>query len=88
MEAGTSNYASNIVFSNGLLDPWYGGGVLRSVSESVVAILIKDSAHHYDLRGKHPLDTTFVKEARQLEVGFIRKWIEKWRALSSNRTKK
>lgn len=82
------NAASNIVFSNGLLDPWYGGGVLRSISDSVVAILIKDAAHHYDLRGKHAQDTSAVREARQLEIGFIRKWIEKSKALSSNRTEK
>lgn len=75
-------------FSNGLLDPWYGGGVLKTVSDSVVAILIKDAAHHYDLRGKHPQDTNAVREARQIETGFIRKWIEKWRGLSSNRTEK
>jgi len=80
-------FASNIIFSNGLLDPWYGGGVLRTISDSVVAIVIKDGAHHYDLRGKHPFDTVDVKEARQVEMILIRKWIDKWRS-ASNRTEK
>lgn len=33
-------YASNIVFSNGQLDPWRGGGVTSDQSESVFSIVI------------------------------------------------
>ena len=34
--------SSNIVFSNGLLDPWHGIGVLKSLSDSLVAVIIPE----------------------------------------------
>ncbi|KAJ1441621.1 Zinc finger, CCHC-type [Sesbania bispinosa] len=42
--------ASNIIFFNGLRDPWSGGGVLKNISKSLVAIVAKEGAHHVDLR--------------------------------------
>ena len=68
--------ATNIVFSNGDLDPWHRGGVLKSVSESVVAIVIKGGAHHLDLRSSNPKDPESVIKARQIEVENIQKWIK------------
>lgn len=67
--------ASNIVFSNGLLDPWSSGGILRSVSSTVVSLLIPEGAHHLDLRGANPNDPPSVISARKLEKQYIAKWI-------------
>lgn len=66
--------ASNIIFSNGLLDPWSGGGVLRTRNGNVQIIIIPDGAHHLDLRAANKDDPLSVKSARRTEL----KWIEKW----------
>ncbi|KAI3384049.1 hypothetical protein SNEBB_004123 [Seison nebaliae] len=63
---------SNIFFSNGDLDPWSGGGVTKSPSPYDLPIaLIKQGAHHYDLRGPNDADTQYVKSARDAEEQFI-----------------
>lgn len=69
---------SNIVFSNGLRDPWSSGGVLTNISSSVVAVIIPDGAHHFDLRAQHPKDTFAVQEARQFHVRHISKWLDEY----------
>jgi len=67
--------SSNIVFSNGLLDPWSTGGVTKTLSDSIVALIIPDGAHHLDLRGQHPDDPPSVVKARVIERQFIAKWL-------------
>lgn len=66
-------------FSNGLLDPWASGGVLRNLSSSAIAILIPDAAHHLDLRESNGNDPYSVILARKFHRYSIRKWIEEYR---------
>ena len=54
---------TNIIFSNGQLDPWATGGVLENVGECT-AIYITESAHHLDLRLPNPADPASVTDAR------------------------
>uniref|UniRef100_A0A7S1IYG6 Uncharacterized protein n=1 Tax=Eutreptiella gymnastica TaxID=73025 RepID=A0A7S1IYG6_9EUGL len=71
--------ASNIVFSNGLLDPWSAAGVLHDVSESLVAVVMPHGAHHSDLFFSRPSDPPDVVRARAIEEQWVHKWVgERW----------
>ena len=63
--------ASNIVYSNGLLDPWSSGGVTKQNSSVLIAL----GAHHLDLMFSTPDDPPCVKAARKTELATIREWI-------------
>lgn len=67
---------SNIIFTNGLLDPWSPGGVLNSSSTSVYTIVIPDAAHHLDLRASNPGDPDTVKNARTLIQNILHVWLK------------
>ena len=77
----TIGAGSRIIFSNGLLDPWRGGGVRASLSDSLIALTIAEGAHHLDLRAADPLrDPAYVRRAREQEKALVRQWAEEARA--------
>jgi lysosomal Pro-X carboxypeptidase len=67
--------SSNIILSNGGMDPWSSGGVLKSVSDTVVAFWIPEGAHHLDLFFSHPDDPLSVRRVRAAEVALIKEWV-------------
>lgn len=67
--------ATNIIFSNGELDPWSALGVLEPPNDNLVVIIIPGVAHHVDLRFASTTDTRAVKQARAIEKNYIRQWI-------------
>ncbi|KFM61020.1 Dipeptidyl peptidase 2, partial [Stegodyphus mimosarum] len=71
--------ATNIVFSNGNLDPWAPGGVLQNISDSLVAVIVDGGAHHLDLRADNPSDPPSVRVARDFETRNIQKWLQNYR---------
>ena len=66
-------HASNIIFSNGTLDPWHAGGVLEQVSDETISIFIEESAHHLDLRLPNEADPATLTAARATEMEWIAK---------------
>lgn len=66
---------SNIIFSNGALDPWSAGGVTHNITDSLLSIMIPEGAHHLDLRFSNDLDPPSVRAARALELSLFREWI-------------
>ncbi|GJZ32967.1 lysosomal Pro-X carboxypeptidase [Tanacetum coccineum] len=69
------SFGSNIIFSNGLLDPWSGGSVLENISDSIVALVTEKGAHHLDLRAATADDPDWLLEQRATEVKLIEGWI-------------
>ena len=68
---------SRVIFSNGLQDPWSAGGVLKNVTETMVAITIENGAHHQDLNGgASPNDTPDMLDARAQERAIISDWLK------------
>lgn len=52
------------------------GGVTKSLSKSLVAIMIDGGAHHLDLRYNNEYDPQSVIKTRELEVHYIKQWIK------------
>ncbi|CAH1401401.1 unnamed protein product [Nezara viridula] len=86
MEYGGKNitWATNIIFSNGLLDPWSSGGVLKNLSSSAVAVVIPEAAHSLDLRFANKADPESVLSARKIYKKTFSKWIKQYNKQKSH----
>jgi lysosomal Pro-X carboxypeptidase len=71
---------SNVVFSNGLYDPWHGGGVLQNLSDTVTAVIIPEGGHHLDLMFSTDDDPMSVRQARLHQLEQIAKWVEEFQS--------
>ena len=68
--------SSNIVFVNGMLDPWHTGGILANgtLGRDLIAYLIPDAGHHLDLFYPSAADSDAVCRIRRAQVSFVKKW--------------
>ncbi|KAJ8749874.1 hypothetical protein K2173_013789 [Erythroxylum novogranatense] len=71
-------FASNIIFSNGLRDPYSSGGVLRNISDNIVAIFTVNGSHCLDIHPEKPGDPDWLVMQRQREIETIKRWISKY----------
>ena len=68
-------YMSNVVFSNGEIDPWQSGGVFAPLNPALVPIYIPNAAHHLDLRASTPSDPPTLTSARLQETTVLLSWL-------------
>ncbi|XP_075247465.1 dipeptidyl peptidase 2-like, partial [Convolutriloba macropyga] len=71
--------SSNIIWSNGFLDPWHGAGILSSDDPDLPTVILNLGAHHLDLRAPNAKDPASVTQARQKEEELIGEILEKSR---------
>jgi len=71
---------NHVIWSNGLLDPWHGGGFLKpgDPRSGNHWVLMPNGAHHLDLRGPHPQDPPDVTAARAEEEKIMQGWIAEY----------
>ncbi|XP_010493394.1 PREDICTED: lysosomal Pro-X carboxypeptidase isoform X1 [Camelina sativa] len=67
-------FGSNIIFSNGLSDPYSVGGILEDISDTVVAITTNGS-HCQDITLKSKEDPEWLVRQREKEIKIIDSWI-------------
>jgi Serine carboxypeptidase S28 len=70
---------SNIIFTNGNLDPWQVGGVTTDINSNIYVKVLTGSAHHLDLRAPNPADPADVTAVRTKVTTLLTTWIENWR---------
>ncbi|KAL3620144.1 hypothetical protein CASFOL_035056 [Castilleja foliolosa] len=70
------NFGSNIIFSNGARDPASSGGVLESISKSIVAVTTLNGSHCLDLYPATESDPAWLVEQRNTELSIIQGWIK------------
>ncbi|CAK9186785.1 unnamed protein product [Ilex paraguariensis] len=73
-------FASNIIFSNGLRDPYSSDGVLKHISDTIIAINTVNGSHCLDIKQLEQSDPEWLVMQRRLEAEVIEGWITKYYA--------
>ncbi|KAI3461349.1 hypothetical protein Pfo_018012 [Paulownia fortunei] len=70
-----NRFGSNIIFSNGLRDPYSSGGVLEDLSKSVVAVTTLNGSHCLDILPAAKTDPEWLVMQRNIEIKIIEGWL-------------
>ncbi|XP_061342201.1 uncharacterized protein LOC133288462 [Gastrolobium bilobum] len=73
-------FGSNIIFSNGLRDPYSSGGVLDNLSDSLIASHTVNGSHCLDLSPANENDPVWLVRQRKEEIEIINSWITQYYA--------
>ncbi|KAF7121083.1 hypothetical protein RHSIM_Rhsim13G0102700 [Rhododendron simsii] len=73
-------FASNIIFSNGLRDPFSSGGVLEDLSDTLLAVYTANGSHCLDILMATETDPQWLIEQRKVEVKIIEGWLKTYYA--------
>ncbi|XP_022730956.1 lysosomal Pro-X carboxypeptidase-like [Durio zibethinus] len=73
-------FGSNIIFSNGLRDPYSRGGVLENISESILAVYTVNGSHCLDILPEKKTDPEWLIRQRSIVVKIIKRWMAKYYA--------
>ncbi|KAF7123486.1 hypothetical protein RHSIM_Rhsim12G0167100 [Rhododendron simsii] len=73
-------FASNIIFSNGLRDPYSSGGVLENLSDTLLAVHTVKGSHCLDILTATKTDPQWLIDQRKVEVKIIEGWFETYYA--------
>ncbi|KAM3685278.1 hypothetical protein ACJW31_11G105600 [Castanea mollissima] len=71
-------FGSNIIFSNGLRDPYSSAGVLENISNSILALSTKNGSHCLDLLSPSADDPEWLTAQRNEEFKIIKLWLHKY----------
>ncbi|GFQ01025.1 lysosomal pro-x carboxypeptidase [Phtheirospermum japonicum] len=71
-------FGSNIIFSNGLRDPYSSGGVLEDISDSVVVVTTLNGSHCLDILPATKSDPKWLVIQRKIELKIIKGWLTRY----------
>ncbi|KAF5447603.1 hypothetical protein F2P56_033143 [Juglans regia] len=71
-------FGSNIIFSNGLRDPYSSGGVLDNISPSIIALNTVNGSHCLDILPSKQSDPEWLIMQRKVEIKIIKRWITQY----------
>ncbi|XP_065868564.1 uncharacterized protein [Euphorbia lathyris] len=73
------NFGSNIIFSNGLRDPYSRSGILENISNTIVAVSTINGSHCLDIqKANATTDPDWLVAQRNTEINIIDGWINKY----------
>ncbi|CAO2819573.1 unnamed protein product [Amaranthus hypochondriacus] len=80
-----NKYSSNIIFSNGLRDPFSGTGILEDISKTIIALKTNEGTHCLDLNDIRKDDPKWLKKQRKKELHIFKKWIHQHSGAFTNK---